>query len=302
LTNRIVLCGPQGDSAAGALRELGITGPVAVVTAGWQEREGEPLELGAPAIDLGLHGRAADVFATDHELHEAYRARQTRLKLMQDFYRVRLDHTWSAQRAISVRSAPADLLAEEYLASLDLIRQIDRDHLARCRAVQQAFDAAWGADRPALARHTDELREQLAPTQALVIAGGHVAVIVNRLRLFGVLELAGDRPIIAWSAGAMALTERIVLFHDDPPHGQAISEVLDAGLGAISDLVVLPDARTRLRLGDTTRVGELAQRYAPASCIAMDRGSQIWIHDKRIARAVSAQRLETSGRVEAWQP
>jgi hypothetical protein len=135
-----------------------------------------------------------------------------------------------------------------------------------------------------------------------VIAGGHVAVIVNRLRLFGLLELAGARPIIAWSAGAMALTERIVLFHDDPPHGQAISEVLDAGLGAIPELVVLPDARTRLRLGDTARVGELAQRYAPASCIAMDRGSQIWIDDGRIARAVAAQRLDSSGRVEAWQP
>jgi hypothetical protein len=82
---------------------------------------------------------------------------------MQDFYRVRLDHTWSAQRAISVRSAPADLLAEEYTQSLELIRQIDRDHLARCRAVQQAFDAAWGADRPALARHTDELANSSRP-------------------------------------------------------------------------------------------------------------------------------------------
>jgi peptidase E len=178
--------------------------------------------------------------------------------------------------------------------------------------VQDAFEAAWGAARPSLARHTDELRAALASAEALVIAGGHVAVIVNRLRLFGVLPLAAGRPIVAWSAGAMALTERIVLFHDDPPHGTAISEVLDAGLGAVPDLVVLPDARTRLRLGDTARVGELAQRYAPATCVAMDRGSQIWIESAavaggrgdgqhaRVSRAVAARRLDPSGRVEAW--
>jgi hypothetical protein len=299
---RVVLCGPQGDSASSALRELGVTGPVAVVTAGWQEREGEPVELGVPVVDLALHARAADVFATDRELHAAYRARQTRLKLMQDFYRVRLDHAASAARAISVRSAPPDLLAEEWTASLDLIRQIDRDHLARCRAVQLSFDDAWSPTRPALSKHADELRAALAPAEALVIAGGHVAVIVNRLRLFSVLELADARPIVAWSAGAMALTERIVLFHEDPPHGQAISEVLDAGLGVVPELVVLPDDGTRLRLADTTRVGELAQRYAPASCIAMNRGSQIWIESRRIARTVAAQRLDPSGRVEAWQP
>jgi len=300
----IVLCGPQSpdDGVRRALAELGIAGPIAVVTAGWQEREGEPVELRVPTVELALHARSADVFANDAELAAAYRARQTRLKLMQDYYRVRLDHATSAARAIAVRSGPPDLLAEENAASLEMIRQIDRDHLARCRAVQDAFDAEWGGARPALAHHIDELRAAIEPTAALVIAGGHVAVLVNRLRLFGALALAGPRPVIAWSAGAMALTERVVLFHDDPPHGQAISEILDAGLGVAPGVVVLPDPRVRLRLADRGRVAELAQRYAPASCIAMDHGAQIWIEDGRVVRAVAAQRLDGSGSVEGWSP
>lgn len=305
----IVLCGAQHaePSLPRVLRELGVTGPAALVTAGWQEREGEPgvvPDPGVPVVELGLHARGEQVFAGDAELATAYKARQLRLKLMQDFYRVRIDHAAQAARAVAVRSADPELLADEQVASLAVIRQIDRDHLDRCRAVQAAFEAAWQPQaRAVLARHVEELRAAIEATHAIVIAGGHVAVLLNRLRLFGIAELAGPRPIVAWSAGAMALTERVVLFHDDPPHGQAISEVLDAGLGLARDLVVLPEPRLRLDLDDVVRVGELAQRYAPAVCVAVDHGAQIWVDGGRAVRAVSAQRLDPSGIVEqAWSP
>jgi hypothetical protein len=305
----IVLCGAQHaePSLTRVLRELGVAGPVALITAGWQEREGEPgvvADPGVPVVELGLHKRGDDVFASDAELAKAYKARQLRLKLMQDFYRVRLEHAEKAARAVAVRSAPPDLLVDEWTASLALMRQIDRDHLARCRAVHAAFETEYQPrQRPALTRHLAELRAQIEPTDALVIAGGHVAVLLNRLRLFGVAELAGHRPIVAWSAGAMALTDRVVLFHEDPPHGQAISEVLEAGLGLAHDLVVLPEPRLRLDLDDATRVGELAQRYAPAVCVALDHGAQVWVDDGRAVRAVGAQRLDPGGSVEqAWAP
>jgi hypothetical protein len=305
----IVLCGAQHaqPSLPRVLRELGVAGPVALITAGWQEREGEPgvvADPGAPVVELGLHARGEQVFADDAELSEAYKARQLRLKLMQDFYRVRLEHAAQAARAVAVRSVDPDLLAEEHVASRELIRHLDRDHLARCRAVHAAFETHVApTERPVLARHLGELRAAIEPTGAVVIAGGHVAVLLNRLRLFAITELAGPRPIIAWSAGAMALTERVVLFHDDPPHGQAISEVLDAGLGLAHELVVLPEPRLRLDLDDAGRVGELAERYAPAVCVAIDHGAQIWVEDGRAVRAVDAQRLDPSGWVEAgWSP
>jgi hypothetical protein len=305
----IVLCGAQHPDPAlpRVLRELGITGPAAVITAGWQEREGEPGVIpdpGVPVVDLGLHARGEQVFADDAELAEAYKARQLKLKVMQDFYRVRLDHAEQAARAVSVRIADPELAAEELVASLSVIRHIDREHLARCRAVHAGFAAAVRPqDRPVVARHIEELRQLIAPAEVVVIAGGHVAVLLNRLRLFAIAELAGARPIVAWSAGAMALTERVVLFHEDPPHGQAISEVLDEGLGLARDLVVLPEPRLRLHLEDAGRVGELAQRYAPARCIAVDSGAQLWIDGGQVVRAAFAQRLDPSGAVEqAWSP
>jgi hypothetical protein len=305
----IVLCGAQHaePSVPRVLRELGVTGPAALITAGWQEREGEPgvvADPGVPVVELALHARGEQVFADDAELAEAYKARQLRLKLMQDAYRVRIDHAAQAARAVAVRSLDPVLAAEEYVASLALLRQIDRDHLDRCRAVHAAFEDAWRPQqRKVLARHIAELGAAIEPTRAIVIAGGHVAVLLNRLRLFGIAELAGPRPIVAWSAGAMALTERVVLFHDDPPHGQAISEVLDVGLGLAPGLVVLPEPRLRLRLDDAARVGELAERYAPAVCVAVDHGAQIWVDEGRAVRAASAQRLDPSGTVErGWSP
>jgi len=307
----IVLCGAQHaePSLPSVLRELGVRGPAALITAGWQEREGEAgvvADPGVPVVELGLHARGEQVFADDPELAAAYKARQVKLKLMQDFYRVRIDHAGLAARAVAVRSADPELRAEEHVASLDLIRQIDRDHLERCRAVHAAFDATWAPRaRAVLARHIAELAAAIEPTGVIVIAGGHVAVLLNRLRLFGIAELAGPRPIVAWSAGAMALTERVVLFHDDPPHGQAISEVLDAGLGLARGIVVLPEPRLRLDLDDTVRVGELAQRYAPAVCVAVDHGAQIWVdgEDRRAVRAVAAHRLDPSGLVDpVWAP
>ena len=52
-------------------------GPIAVITAGWQEREGEDEEmdrhLGGRSFDLEIYRRADRVFATDPELREAHR-------------------------------------------------------------------------------------------------------------------------------------------------------------------------------------------------------------------------------------
>lgn len=305
----IVLCGAQHaePSLPRVLRELGVRGPAALITAGWQEREGEAgvvADPGVPTVELALHARGEAVFAKDRELADAYTQRQLRLKLMQDFYRVRLDHAWQAARAVAVRSAEPALVAEEQVASIEMLRFLDLGHVARCQAVHAEFEAAWQpAARPVVGKHVEELRAAIAPTDAIVIAGGHVAVLLNRLRLFGIAELAGGRPIVAWSAGAMTLTDRIVLFHEDPPHGQAISEVLDSGLGLAHDVVVMPEPRLRLRLDDATRVGELAQRYAPARCVALDHGAQLWVEDGRVVRAVDAQRLDPSGAVErGWAP
>jgi hypothetical protein len=124
-----------------------------------------------------------------------------------------------------------------------------------------------------VARHRRELRQILRGCAALAVAGGHVAVLLYRLRLFDLASLLDDQLIVAWSAGAMALAERVVLFHDRPPQGAGNAEVLDFGLGLFPAVVPLPHARRRLALDDPVRVGLLARRLLPATCVAMDEGA-----------------------------
>lgn len=307
-TRAITLLGPQHaqPTIGGALRELGVRGPVAVVAAGWQERESDPgvlPELGAPAVNLTLHARADEVFARDAEFAAAYKARQARLKVMQDFYRVRLDHAALAAHAIGVRHVDPALLADEQAVSIGLVRHLDVDHLDRCRAHHEAFARRWDTTaRERVAEHRRKLAALIEPTDALVIAGGHVAVLLNRLMMFDVLGLAGDRPIVAWSAGAMVLTERVVLFHDHPPYGQPIAEVLDSALGAARGLVVLPHPRRRLRLDDAERVATLARRFAPAACVAMDHGARITLARGAITGGANLQRLALDGSIDRTWP
>lgn len=300
----VVLLGPQRVSvdAGRTLRDLGVTRDVALITAGWQEREGEDEDLTARlavnARNLHLHKRSEEVFASDPELTAAYKARQELLRHMQEFYRVRLDYADEAAQSIAVRHVEPELLAQEWKVSVDVFRQLDEDHLVRCRTVHEEFDAAWEPwTRPSVAKHREELQAILAQCGALAIAGGHVASLLNRMRLFGVMEFAQELPVVAWSAGAMVLTDRVVLFHDHPPYGKSVAQVLDEGFMRAPGLVVLPDPRRRIRMDDQRGIARFTQRMAPATCVALDHGASVTLTDGVVKRA-AADLLTTDGTVE----
>lgn len=284
----VVLLGAQRfePSLGAAVAELGITGRIATITAGWQEREAEDDDLdehlGGRAVNLMLHQRGEDVFASDPELHEAHRNRQETLRHRQDFYRIRLGYELEAQSVIRQRAAPEAILADEESASVDAIRDLDAWHLDKCAAVRQEFQSELApSSRPAVAKHLTELKAIVSECDAIAIGGGHVATLLNRLELFRIADVVGTRVLFAWSAGAMAISDRVVLFHDSPPQGAGIAEVLDSGLGLVPGTVVLPQPEERLKLDDTARVSLMARRFAPAVCLAMPARSRITWTQKR---------------------
>lgn len=282
---RVVLLGAQRfDPTLGeAVKELGVKGKIATITAGWQEREDDDEDLRehleGRAVNLGLHRRAEDVFRRDAELHDAHRERQALLRQRQDFYRIRLEHALDAQYVIARRSAPHEILDDEARTSIDAIRNIDALHLDRCARDRAEFDTRYRpSERPAVVEHKKEIRALMKGCAAIAIAGGHVASLLNRLQLFGIEELVRGKTVFAWCAGAMAITERVVLFHDSPPQGQGAPEVLDAGLGLVGEVVVLPQPEFRLKLNDRQRLRVLARRFAPATCLAMPARSRVtWL-------------------------
>lgn len=278
----LVLLGPQRftPTVLATLDSLGVNGRVAVVTAGWQERESEVDELrqhvGRELTNLRLYERAEEVFEQDPELASAWRERQERLRELQELYRLRLDRALDAARELLVRRVGNPMLLEHRRAAIRALRTLDRQHLVHLRRLHAEFEQRWApTSRPAVARHRGQLRQLLESSTALAVAGGHVAVLLNRLRLFDILPWVNGRPLVAWSAGAMALGERVVLFHDSPPQGPGNAEVLEVGLGVFPRVVPLPHARKRLCLEDPVRLALFARRFAPAHCVLLEAGTRL---------------------------
>lgn len=303
MTSRQWLLGPQSSrpNLADALADLGETGPLAVITAGWRDSEGEIDELraavGQPLEDLMLYHRAEEVFARESGLRALHRERQDRLAELQRLYRMRLGPLMTAARNLLRADGDPELLRLEQRAAIGQVRALDRHHVRRIAAIHEGFDARRAQlDAPFATAQRDAVQAQLEKAAGVLIAGGHVAVLLNRIRLFRLEGLLHDKPIVAWSAGAMVLCERIVLFHDNAPQGKRDPEVLDAGLGLVRDLVPLPDARARLKGSARTRLALFSRRFVPARCYTLDAGTLLRLRDGRLEGGSGTSLLLRTGR------
>jgi len=290
-----------------ALRSIGVEGRVALVTAGWQEREDEDSELRdhlrLDAVNLQIYQRYDDVLRNDAELQGALRERQDRLQRVQELYRLQLDHTLAAAREMMQRDGDDEPLEAQRRSTIRAAKALDQQHLRRIRQVHKEFDNRWQPTRrPAVAAQRQELAAILEGSSALAIAGGHVAVLLSRLRLFDLLPVIGDRPVVAWSAGAMVLTERVVLFHDSPPQGPGNAEVFESGLARCPGLVSLPHAQRRLRLDDPFRVSLFARRFSPAVCLLLDEGARIDWDGESWTAGPGTRRMNRNGNIRTMAP
>jgi hypothetical protein len=280
---RVVLLGPQRrPTLDGVVRSLGLPGPFATVTAGWREREPDVGELvsllGGNAVNLGLYRRGVDVAERDPVFAAAWDELRRTLTGLQEVYLLRLDYALRAVYAVQRRPGLDADAVEEAVAA---VRALDEAHLRRVNGARGEFYARLEPHaRPVIAAHRDEVAGILREAGALVVAGGHVGVLADVLHLFNVAAaLNGGAPVIAWSAGAMALTDRIVLFHDRAPQGPGQPEVYGSGLSLVRDVVLLPHAKARLLLDDAPRLAVLARRFAPARCVPLEAGNRIDVVD-----------------------
>lgn len=299
---RLTILGPQRKRpcVAGVLDDWEQSGPVAVVTAGWEERESETEELaahiGRPIVNLELHARADRLYEEVPELLAALRERKDRQHRLLELYRLRLDHALDTVYELLSRANQNDLLQREAEDALAAVSALDARHVQRMHDEQVAFEEhhrpenheAWAAAR-------EEVAASLEGCEVLAIAGGHVRVLLDRLRLFGVHEQLRERDVVAWSAGAMAAMERVLLFHDSPPQGRGHAEVFSAGMALAPGMVALPHASTRLMLDDRQRLSVLARRLAPATCLCLEEGDRADWDGKAWDLGPTARWFDTEG-------
>ena len=302
MTRSITLLGPQRRPTLDrVVAGLSIDGRIAAINAGWQERESDDAELmallGGRGTNLRLHSRWLDVLARDSEYAHAEREHAVVLDELQQLYLIRLDHALGAAYEVAQRVDGHPRIRDTaYDDALSVVRLIDEMHLERVRQLQAEFFDAWVPhEREAVARHRAEVQQVLSQAACMVIAGGHVGEIMKVLHLFNVAPGAPDC-VIAWSAGAMALTDRVVLFHDHAAQGRSQTEVFDRGIGLVQRLVLMPHARRRLRTEDQSRMSVLARRFAPSICVVLDDGVSVQLGDDG-ALPPDARIIEPDGRI-----
>ena len=283
--------------------EVAPTGTIATITAGWQEREREDEELdaalGGRSLNLGLYERFDRLSDEDSELATAHREIQDRLKLLRRAYNERLTRLMDAWVAIAGLVGDPEVLEPEREAALEAIRRLDAHQLSRVQEMRTAFAKRYRvAERPAVTRQREEIAKLLADVKTVVVAGGHVAVLLNRLNLFGLRDLLAGKSLIAYSAGAMALSPRVVLFHDSPPQGAGNAEALEKGLGLFPGILPLPSGSRRLRTDDRERAGRFSRRFAPDTCVLLDPGTRVQWRGRGWRSVGKALFIESDGTLE----
>lgn len=296
---RITLLGPQRrPRLKSVISGLGLAGAhFTTITAGWRDRESEDAvlveELGGRTTNLRLWSLMQQLWEIDPELERADIERRAVLGEMQELYLIGLEQAAEALQRIT-RQAPRNPGVQEMAVqdAIDIMRQMDAAHLRRVEDLHREFYARWQPQhRDAVVTARFAVGRAIAATDAVVIPGGHVGVLIGALHVFNVAPalaaLTEDgsgvavstpqlhRPIIAWGAGAMALTERVLLFFDNSVVRPDVSEMLMRGLGLTRDVVALPSPKTRLDLRNQLRLRMLASRTYPAVPLLLDEHAEV---------------------------
>ena len=277
-----ILLGPQRfrTTAGSVLRSVAPDGQIATVTAGWQDRESDTAELDqvleGRGRHLNLYGRLLDLLATDRRFADAAAVHQEAVDELVSIYSLRLQRALETTYAVQRRNVRrTDLLASAVTDAVDVVRSIDGWYLDALDRIHDELrrGAAVETSEP-LQRHRVEVAGLLGEASAMVIAGGHVGLLLRCLQLFDI-DPPAELPVVAWSAGAMALTDRVVLYNDRGPSGVVGSELWDRGLGRAPRVVALPHARRRLRMDDPSVLRVLVRRFADARCVLLDDGARV---------------------------
>ena len=215
------LLGPQRflTTAGAVVRSLGVEGPVATITAGWEERESDDGELDTVlegrSQNLRLFGRMMDVLEHDRGRgrrgpRAAGRRRRPRRRSTPS---ASTTPSTRCTRCAAARVARTCWPRPTRTASTP-IRRLDQWYLDEVRALyseayatgaagaQRALGPAPGGGRRGPGRLVGARRRRRSRGHA----AAHDAVLLG--------PPPAELPVVAWSAGAMAMTRTVVLFND----------------------------------------------------------------------------------------
>src|SRR5579864_6560870 len=151
--SRAVLLGPLGPNPplSAELASVGGDGPVARISAGWEEGERNDAEvdrhLGGGTRNLGLFGRRLDILETDQAYATALHRHRMALAEAQAIYRLRVGHAIDAVHAVRRRYAGARReVGTDLDEAINDVRALDEAHATTIEHAQAEFDETHPAE------------------------------------------------------------------------------------------------------------------------------------------------------------
>ena len=147
------------------------------------------------------------------------------------------------------------------------------------------FDPEWQQQRATL-------QQRILESDTLFFLGGEPGELLNALRFFdlrGALQEALRRgaTMVAISAGALVLCERMIIYNEySPDPTKREFRLFDRGMGVVGGVQILPHCMDRIHTDDPDNLAYLARRFSSHACIGLNEESFLLVELEQ-ARATS---------------
>lgn len=169
-------------------------------------------------------------------------------------------------------------LSRELRHALDTLEAND-DHLVDLldEIEQRVFDAAGVAYDPAWRAAQERLERRILEANTIILFGGHLDLLLDALRFFRLRDVLGEAlrrgaQIVAMSAGAMVLCERVIIY-DDFSSKRRDFQLYDRGLALVRDIQLFPHCMERIQTDDADNLAYLARRFRHHACVGLNQRS-----------------------------
>lgn len=305
LTQPLVLLGQQRDvpRLQAVLERWDIQGPVGLVSAGWEEDEDDDQwvrdAVDVPVVNSQLYALADQLFQQDPQVIELLRERQDRLRELREINELQTEHLCVVARELWSRLDIHAGALGPLQQTIEQLRAVDQSYLESITTVIVEYEQRIAPkERPSVVEYRQRVLERLRDCEAILIAGGHVGVLLNRLNLCRLLQNV-QLPIVAWSGGAMALGERIYFYGQFLPHTKREVELSRRGMSLFTGVQLFPRATQRLQVHDPREMGLLARRMT-GQCLLLNEQSEIgWTAAGEMHKA-HVQSINDLGEIQEW--
>jgi peptidase E len=266
-------------------------------------------------VNLSLHHELHGLARTSPQLLEAWLEGRRVAEMARSFYlehnahliqlfRRTLAEGKREDRALTVARLASDqghygggerllrwTLSRELRQALDTLEAND-DHLVGLlqEIEQRAFDASGLAYDPAWRAAQARLEQRILAANTIMLFGGRLDRLLDALRFFRLRDALGEAlrrgvQIVAMSAGAMVLCERVIVY-DDMAATRRDFQLYDRGLALVRDVQLFPHCTERIQTDDPDNLAYLARRFRHHACVGLNQRSFL-LFEPGLRRATS---------------